>query len=403
MSNYKRSGQFELVRLVITTKGNQPVELDLSSSYTDVTVYESIIDKTMSGTVSFVDSTNIVNEYGLGNGETVEVEWYTVGMENADIKYTGVVYDVTGPAAINDHSAGYTLHFMSRETFKSMGIRLYSGHEENVDSIVKKVFDKVKAEKQLETKPCKYIENIVFTGDRVYDAINQCINLAVSNHGEYGYVFFENNQKFQFVPLAELYRQEPVISYTYQSQPVYDNPKNAAEESFTVLQDYEVEDSNKFLDEIADGLHGATSCHISLKHKEVEVYKDSIEKTFKESNSLGKFPMRSKTEPNFNYVISVGANVLPRQSEIDLYKNTLVKMAMNTFTVVAGIHGNSQLKVGDVCNLSLPSYSSNDFTQNHVDFISGKFLLVEIKHILTAKGYNQRVLFMKDAFEETVA
>jgi hypothetical protein len=400
MSKYSRSGQYQLVRCVVTTQGDKPTELDLANSFSDITVYESIIDKTMSGSVSFVDTNNIVNIYGLGHGELVELEWFTMGMDSNPIKYSGRVYDITGPGPINDHASGFTLHFMSEEVYKSLSERAYSGHNDTIDNIIKELFKKVKSEKPIVIEPTKYLENIVFTGDRIFDAISDCAKMSVSSSGDYSYTFFENNQQFNFVPLANLYKQEPVVEFTYQSQPAYDNVKNAQEESFTVFQDFELQDNNKHIDDIMSGLHGVTSNHISLKHKFVETYTDSRSETHKPN--LSKYPFHLNMKPNYNYVINVSANVLPRQAEVDGAKNFIDRFAIGTITISAGIYGNSSLKVGDICIANIPSYSSKDFTQEHFDPISGKFLIAEIKHLLTSKIYNQRLLLLKDGFEETL-
>ncbi|MNE96402.1 hypothetical protein D3C80_1946030 [compost metagenome] len=75
----------------------------------------------------------------------------------------------------------------------------------------------------------------------------------------------------------------------------------------------------------------------------------------------------------------------------------------NSFTVNIGTFGNSALKAGLVIKATIPSFSQDSLGPNDFDNISGKFLVAEIKHILSGKMYNQRIKLIKDSFEETIA
>jgi hypothetical protein len=163
------------------------------------------------------------------------------------------------------------------------------------------------------------------------------------------------------------------------------------------FQDLEYEEGNKFIEEIRLGMHGAKTKHLTLIEKRLVEF-DHYAKDI--PSSLSKYPFRKEYQDSVDHKHELSYNVLPRQSEQDLFKNKLAGFKANAVAINCGIFGNSALKASDVCVAYVPSYSSKDFSEEHFDVISGKFLIANIKHILSAKSYNQRLLLIKDGFEE---
>lgn len=108
------------------------------------------------------------------------------------------------------------------------------------------------------------------------------------------------------------------------------------------------------------------------------------------------------TKINHNDYIALSYNIEPRQSESQLGKNELIALHSLSTILNVGVFGDSTLRAGQICEASVPSYSSADFTPENKDMLSGNFLIAEIKHILTPKLYNQRLMLIKDGFMETV-
>lgn len=407
---YTRSGQYELIKLTITTKTSNPVVLDIEPSFTDAAIYESIFDHTMSGNVSFVDTNNIVQKYGLGHGETVEIEWTTAGVGNSTILVSGEVYDLAGPNQIGDHSSGYTLHFASPESLASIKKRMFSGYTTSCSEIIRQIFERIRRMSPIKTKALiadetRNIENIVFTGQPAISAIQLVVDRAVAASGDHGMLFYENNQEFRLTSLEQLYKQDPVIEYTYKSQPAFEDVKNAQEESFNTFQDFEVDVANKHADDVLDGQYGSAWGYLSLFDKNLSVVNYDSKARYDQAKSLGKNP--NILDSNFNSDYSDRLTIMysmhhePNEEAVVLNKMKLLKAS--TININIGVFGASLIKVGDVCLASIPSFSSDDFSDKSFDAMSGKFLISEIKHLLTPKTYNQRVQLLKDSFEEVIA
>lgn len=406
---YSRSGEFELLKLSLTTNTVNPVVLDLQKSYVDVLVYESIYENTMTGSVSIVDTDNNIQKYGLGYGELIELEWNTTGIDAGSVYVSGIVFDITGPAKVSDHSSGFTLHFASPEMFNSIKNRVFTGHKETCSSIVESLFTRMARktikQKKLVATGTRNIEHLVFNGQTVFKAIGMCSRRSVSNENLSGYMFYEDNQEFKFVPIEELYKQEPVTQFRYNNKATYEDVKNAHEESFNTFQQFEYEPANKHLTDISEGQLGSSWGYVSLQDKSMQIYQTSAKDKFDENNSLGKIPklLSNNFNPDYSDKLTVKYSQEHLPNQTNIVDNRMKLIQSNSFAVNIGVFGNSLLKVGTTCKASIPSYSSEDFTLNETDVHSGKFLIAEIKHIITPKQYNQRIKLIKDSYEGAVS
>lgn len=399
MSKYYRSGQVDLDELTITTKDNTPTQFDLSRSYVDITLYESLFDKVMSGNVSFVDSSDIVNVYSLGNGETVKLSFKTAGADEG-ITFEGTVYDITGPAQVSGHASGYTLHFMNSIALESIKTPLFNGYRGKVSDFVSDIYSKLKPDKTLSTLPTKYLDEYVLTGQTPMEAITMFSRSSVGQDGTFGYLFYEDNQQCNFKSVQSLYKQEPVREFFYRDVPSFENVKHSHEEMFDVYQEFAYEDSYKYIEKLKDGVLGCTTMHVGLFDKNMQVTKHT--QASWNNTMLGKHINQNVEADHLKAKLRVTYNVQAKQAEPDLEKNTLalLKCVENTFNI--GIFGDSTLKAGQTVIAHIPTYASDTFSPDQIDFLTGKFLIGEIKHVITPKMYNQRILLIKDSYEETV-
>lgn len=406
---YSRSGEYQLSKAVIITNTNNPVELDIAPSFVDAAIYESIFEHGMSGNISIIDTNNIRQKYALGFGETVLLEWATAGLDDT-ISVTGTVYDISEPSQVNDHTSGFTLHFASPEVVNAKSNRIFSGYNTTCDGIVQAIFDKIKRDvpfkaKSLDATPTRNIENFLFTGQQAVTSIQMVVDRAISSSGKMGYLFFENNQQFKFTPIEDLYAQEPIIEYRYSSSAAYTDANNIQEESFNTFQDFQIDAPNKHMNDVDDGQHGSSWGYLSILDKSLTVVNYNAQEDFDKVNSLGNTPnaIADIANPDYSDKLSMQYVNVREQNEGAIVKNRMKLLKSSTANVNIGTFGASFIKVGDVCTATIPAFSSEDFKSESVDTASGKFLIVEIKHVLTGKMYNQRIRLMKDSFEEQIA
>lgn len=400
MSKYYRSGQFELIKLRVITNTESPIELDMGNAWVELILFESIFDPCMSGTLSFVDTNNYADKYALGNGDRVQLEFITAGSD-ISIDYEGIVYDLTGPARINDHASAYTLHFTSPIAFNNTRYRAFDGYKTEAHNIINAMYGKISEGKKAIFTETKYVEHYVCVGEHPLSVIKKISKFAVSTRNDYGYFFYENNKEFRFAPLTELYAQPPAKTFFYSSQPAYDFDYKRQEEAFDQVQDFELEEPIKVIEKIKGGMFGSTTRHIELTTKKEEINEYTPDLVF--TKKLGNSPFLKKLDDNLADKVSISYDVVSRQSKKDIEKNRLIANKSLELVANIGVYGDSGIRAGHTCIANIPSYYKDDFSPADVDVRSGKFLIAEIKHKLTPKQYNQRIMIIKDSYEEEVA
>lgn len=406
MNRYFENGQYFLNKLTITTNTTSPVELDIQAVMRDMTIYESIYSNTVSGNVTIVESSNMIREYAIGNYEKIRIEFTTAGVEDITV-VNAIIYKVSKPFRMSEHASGHTLYFVSEESFNSIALKTFTGHEEEISGIVQTLYDRVKRQEQ--TKPIniektKNIENYLFTGNSIFEAINMVAEQAVSSTDDNGYVFYEDLDNFNFVTLEHLYQQEPVIEYVYKNSGIFDDSKRTRnEEAFNSYQDFEIMDYNSYSQKLVDGEYGGAWGNFSIYNKTLSIYNYSIASNFVPGKSLGapQISLPNGWANNYNsklaleYTSNFGTKFIPAVN------GRMVKLRSSNFVVSIGVFGDSTLRVGKTCIANIPNWSSDGMQPSGADrdIFSGKFLITEIKHVFTQKLYTQRVKIIKDAYE----
>lgn len=401
---YLDSGDYDLHRLSIFTNTVNQVEIDLRPGMLDMTIYESIYTPIISGNVTVVDSTNMIKENAIGNGELIRISYNTSGIKTP-VEYFGIVYKVSEPIRVTEHSTGQTIYFVSPEAFNSLKNRVFNGYTEDNFNIVNKLYEMMKFQarpKELNITPTKNIENYVFTGDTVLEAIDIVTKDSVSTADESGYVFYEDMEKFNFVPLEQLYKTDPVVEYAYKNSSMFDNPNNRAEESFNTYQDFELMPPTNYMQKTMDGEYGSSWAVFSTYTNTLNIIEYGASQDYDSTKSLGVGPQLS-TLTMFHNPLNKLSIDYATDSETKFYariKNTMTKLRSSTVVVSIGLFGDSTIRAGNVCKATIPNWSMTaDSDSEPKDYISGKFLIAEIKHMFKQNLYTQRMKLVKDAYE----
>lgn len=409
MSRYFDDGQYDLVKLTLKTNTSNPVELDIMPLMVDMTIYESIYTNTLSGNISLIEAYNLVNEYSLGNGETIEVQYNTAGIDTVT-KHRFVVYKLSEPTRISEHSTGHVFYFMSEEAINSMRKRQFGGYTAEISTIVSSIYDNIKRgfePKPLEVSDTRNIHNFVFTGNEAFMAIQMLSNQAISKTDDVGYVFFEDSEKFRFVSIEELFQQQPVIEYAYKNSSVFEEIHKRNEESFNAYQAFDILPANNYTERMNEGLYGGSWARFSILDKNLQIVNYNVRDNYVKEKSLASSPLPIDNNYNDSFSDKLFLTYgLEQNDGFNPYVNSrMTKLRSSNFTVSIGAFGDSTLKVGMVCKANIPNWSSNSMepTNPDRDIYTGKFLIAEIKHTFTQKLYTQRIKIIKDAYEETTA
>jgi|AntRauTorcE11897_2_1112592.scaffolds.fasta_scaffold00173_20 hypothetical protein len=396
--DYKQNGQYNLKRVeLILPSGDS---LDLKTSFLDISLYESLITPTMSGSISIIDSANTYNSELLGNGEEIHIDFETAGSSN-NISYYGVVYKSSPPTRLSEHASGIILYFSSKERITSSRMIVSDAFNNQSSEIVKTLFGRIKNKKNIDIRQTKNIHKFVPASHSPFQIIGDLASKSISSQNEYGYLFYEDNKQFNFKPIQYLYTQNPITQYAYKNAGYFKDVNKKEEESFNSIQDYEIVSVSDLLQQIDDGVLGSTSVNLNILEKSIVTNTYDNVSAFDKNKSSGKTPnMRDLTNPNKTDIkeIEIGMNNAP--SDKARFYNIKEILNSQRYAAKISVFGDTSTKAGDIIICALPVWGTDAQNNDKVpDPYSGRCLVFGIKHTIQKTKYTQSLKLVKNAFE----
>jgi hypothetical protein len=395
---YTQNGSYVLKKLKLDFEGDD-VSYNLIPLYLDISIYESMFSVGMSGNITIMDSNSLYNENFLGNGERITIVFETAGT-NKEISVTGIVYKCSPPTRINEHTSGLLLYFCSDEVINNLRSRVSKSYTNVCSSIVKDLHESIST-KKLKTTPTKEINHFVGANQHPVDVIGNLARRSMSTTNEGGYLYFENNQEFCFLPIEYLYKQAPVTQYKYKNAGVYDDVDKKEEESFSSIQDYSIIDVPDFMQQIDDGVLGSKTTNFNILEKSISTSSYDNVSQFSTTNSLAKVANLNNdlvSSDNKDKLYTYIDDVNKPFHEFRL-KNINILLNTQRYAARITVFGDTNNICGSIIQCYLPVWGTSANKGEIPDPYSGKFLVAEIKHTLKRNQYTQTMKLVKDAFE----
>ena len=278
MDKQKNLGQGDVIVSlcnVISSNGKQLKKVS-ERAWQSITLTESMglihgDTQFVSGEITILDSTNIMNEMNLVGDEVIELKFKTP--QKGEINFTGKVYNVS--VSDFDRARALTLKYCSTEKLVSDQLKINAVYRDMPYSeIAKKIFAplNVLGKKKIYAEPTKNKGNIVANNKSPIDVINQLGKAAVSeNYQGASYVFFEQIEPpavlstgnrspsggmFQFVSLEKLIdpsENKPTMLYYYDAPP----ENQGSVESLVRIKSYKVLNMPNLATGIRGGMFGS--------------------------------------------------------------------------------------------------------------------------------------------------
>lgn len=403
-----KNGQYILNKLSLFYKispdSDTEREIDLSHAFISVDVYESIWNQVMTGAISIIDSSNIVDLIPLYGNERIELSFATIGIEKHPIEYKARIYKISDKHQMTEHSFGVTLYFMSEEGLNSQRTFVQKGYEQLESSaIVSDIFDTMIKVQTPNAKPLVItdtngLRTYTFGSLKPFEAISIICNESVSSNDEAGYLFYEDNKQFNFVPLEKMYQQDSVVDYYSRTAGMYQDVTQKAVETFSSIQGIKVIEETSMMDRLLAGQQGTTVLQFDLLSKQLQTVNYTREQFYSADKSLAKLPFKTKVDYSPNDVVIMKYSDDPQVDLAIAVRNKTKRIELDSLRCEIQTFGNSAVRVGTVCTAEIPNWNkAPNVIKNQ---LSGKFLITELHHNLSNTQYKQTLMIQKDAWEE---
>lgn len=334
------------------------------------------------------------------------------------------------------YGAMYTVKGISFEYFYN-SLRTFSKAygPERTDQIVEKIYKEYLEAKSSKTlkkpikigRPTKHEMKFTFPYVNPVDAINHLASVSIDkqNPDICNYIFFENKDGYNFTSITELI-ETPRNTHRYVTKKAMDKPFTDFALYFNnTIVVKPIKTGDKIVDTL-DGIHGEYFAEFDLLYKN---YKPFSQRTsqgklsegkryldyFPKTKHLNPIPMLSSENELFenplgrnrvcftNAALYASEKTLPggekqwtlydtHEGEYSFQRRSLMQQ-INAFTVEVTVPGNSDITVGDTFILDTVIYRTEDRDK----YLSGKYLVAAVNHIIALDGYKTVVTISRDS------
>lgn len=435
-----RPGAFELSDVILISYqsfdgSDTPKRLSIRSLVQEISIYESLDGKFLSGDMTLLDATNAIQTLPITGFERVEFFFRTPGTDKGfDFSVaTGhpmFVYALKNRSGANPRSQIYTLKFISLEAIRNHQTRISQAFTGNIDQMITDIcYNYLKTKKDLIIEDTKSNHKFVMPRLKPTMAIESLRKNAQSLHYENsGFLFFENGDGFNFKSYEGLFCKKdgsprPVKAhYSPKIKNIGEDPVYALQsvESFKILQQFDT------LNNTANGVYASRLITHDLYNKTFSESDFDYNKEYSKQNHLEQDSNGDKRSDNgilplFNFdngetFGNKNEGIIYYQSETSKVhdthelpdsKNILQKrvsqhIAANSLMIEIVAPGTTELRVGDIVNFTLPKYapnSKNDVKDND-KYLSGRYLISAARHHVSTlnKRHTLALELIKDSF-----
>jgi hypothetical protein len=398
----------------------------------EINLREDLFNGCCSGTISLIDSVSLPELMPLVGEERLEIVFtkYTTGLFNSDVFPDYVmkfrVYDISAREVSDHKRQNYILHLVSEEflnNFRFKISRAFCNPAMPYSDMVQKVFDeKIKVTKDIYIEPTKHDHKYVAPNITPFEMFNVLASRSVSEKGYgVGYVFYEDKDQFNFVPIGKLLNQKELPGvYVYRTKNLGygDFKMRELEEETRNVTRYQYSGMFNVLKNLTGGMYASRLITVDPLRQQINKLDFDVEKEFKKfihmetvkpwtpgQLCLGSIQSHIKctTTDTFHdtlaHISSKEPGIKPKNVEEYVLHRTSELHQTDTIKMMINVPGNPTFKAGQVINFQVPSNIgklSEAYKEEPDKYLSGRYLIVSLMHNIHDAGYSCQMEIIKD-------
>lgn len=402
----------------VTIVNNKGLFQNVTAQVIQISYYEDMFSDFVTGSVVVKDSLDLMNLFKFTGEEYIKIKFSTPQLEKP-IKNTFYITTITDRTVTGDREVHYVIHFVSPEAIVDVNKKISKAYKGKVSEVVKKFI--ADTESGLESKKSANVEetanSITYTSNfwSPTDNLSYLASKAENTKGVPSYMFFENNNGFNFVSLDSLNNQPVKQAFVMDKYTREDlgNGRTAMniEEDYTRIVDLQVPKSFDYMENATSGMYASR----------LHTY-DAILKTYtaKNFNFMESFKRRQTLNPNevqsakgifrnaaaMDFMNRMTANFSGGGDESQFKsfqeRTSIVKMATANkleITVPGRTDYCAGMKVGVTLNKMQPVTAQEDQAEITDRMYSGYYLVSAINHTVTKEKHECHMELIKDSMQ----
>ena len=371
--------------------------------------YESLDSPTIALTVTFIDVDQVISREGITGGEYIDVTVKIGGFD--DFKLTSEKHKLMLNSVRNviteTNKQIATLEFITVESIINETARVNKKYAGNVTSTVKELLKTdtkgIQTSKNLESDEAANSYAFVGNLKRPLDTIQWLCPKAQSSTKNFGFLFFETLDGYNFKSIEKLLDQESV-RYTHTDRPV--------EGSFKIIQN-NLNQTNDIGMNLRLGMYANRTTYVDIENQNVDIVDFDItqldlKKPVKLLDGIEKHPTRLMLRVNDYGASQKGSkkeDTVP-ESELAVYQNKsyIRNNVLFSQSLQISIPINPDLRAGNVIDVRLPvkkgdgSSGESEQGDEKSNDPSGRYLISELRHLLGGGKSETQLTLIRDVF-----
>ena len=371
--------------------------------------YESLDSPTIALTVTFIDIDQVISREGITGGEYIDVTVKIGGFD--DFKITSEKHKLMLNSVRNviteTNKQVATLEFITVESIINETARVNKKYAGNVTGTVKQLLKTdtkgIQTSKNLESDDAANSYAFVGNLKRPLDTIQWLCPKAQSSTKNFGFLFFETLDGYNFKSIEKLLDQDSV-RYTHTDRPM--------EGSFKIMQN-NLNQTNDIGMNLRLGMYANRTTYVDIENQNVDIVDFDItqldlKKPVKLLDGIEKHPTRLMLRVNDYGVSQKGSkkeDTVP-ESELAVYQNKsyIRNNVLFSQSLQISIPINPDLRAGNVIDVRLPvkkgdgSSGESEQGDEKSNDPSGRYLISELRHLLGGGKSETQLTLIRDVF-----
>lgn len=398
--------------------GQRNRKYNLDSIFLELDLYEDLYSPCLTGTITIVESLNLISGIPILGEELLEIEFCTPTLDASPFKKQFYVTKIENRNHRGDKTQMYVLHFMAVEGITDLNKKLSKAYSGNASDIVKRIYEtELKQSDDLEVDISN--SNIKFVSP--YWSPFQCINFATSRclfpHTSINvpnYLFYQTNKKFKLKSLTNLFSQDIFMTYFFDKNPARIHQKDGTsvrniQREYQTIKELYYTSSQDYINQNMRGTFSHKVFGINLFRKQISKNLYNYSTDFNKTLHLDKFPLQSPNLPLSKENGLIESRIVSPQkfdgfgdkSDDIVSKRVSLLSQLEMYKLDLVVWGRTDIEVGMVINFVMNEFKEVEKDEQNISkydpYYSGKYLITAIQHRITQSRHQMTMQIVKDS------
>jgi len=431
--NLQHPGDFVLDGILIV--GSSGLRVEIGNLLQEINIYQSLDSPYMSGSLILKDATGISEALPFLGQERLIFSLKTPGRKKIDFnEYHAIIYNVGKRVHAADRSQTILLNFTTLENYKNIRTKISKSFKGEISTIVQEILTSenyLGSRKSYNIDITQGIRKFVIPNLRPFHAINVMKHEAISKEeNSPHFLFYENPDGFHFRSLDSLLGKKQSLTVAEKHTYIFEPPPPGnitidPNQSLKTILHWQIHDNSNSFINVKTGMFASTLYTHDIFNKNIQKFEFDYVNSYKGRNTtnqnkkshgplvaLTKTGDKTITEyPESRiFVHPTGSKDLYDEGKTDndakdwLQESRSREVEKQFFTLKIETYGNTNLMVGDIINVIIPSNKQMGVAEGRDSLdrvLSGRYLITELHHLVipSSQMHSMTMTVMKDSFE----